>query len=36
MFIMPVATEPVGFAFPLWVAVMSLALITRRTEMEDR
>ena len=36
MFIMPIATEPVGFAFPLWVAVMSLALITRRTDVKDR
>jgi hypothetical protein len=36
MFIMPIATEPVGFAFPLWVAVMSLALITRRTDLGNR
>jgi hypothetical protein len=36
MFVMPIATEPVGFAFPLWVAVISLALFTRRTDVKDR
>jgi hypothetical protein len=33
MFVMPIATEPLGFAFPIWVAILSLALITRRTDM---
>ena len=36
MFVMPIATEPVGFAFPLWVAVMSLALVTRLAEVKER
>jgi hypothetical protein len=33
MFVMPIATEPLGFAFPIWVAILSLALVTRRTDM---
>jgi hypothetical protein len=39
MFVMPIATEPVGLAFPLWVGILSLALITRladiRTNPQD-
>ena len=28
--IMPILTRPAGFAFPIWVAVVSLALLIRR------
>ena len=34
MFIMPIATEPVGLAFPLWVGILSLALITRLADIK--
>jgi hypothetical protein len=36
MFVMPIATESVGLAFPIWVAVLSLALITRRADVSGR
>jgi multidrug transporter EmrE-like cation transporter len=34
MFVMPIATEPVGLAFPLWVGILSLALITRLADIK--
>ena len=35
MFIMPIATEPVGLAFPLWVGILSLALMTRLADIRS-
>ena len=33
MFIMPITTEPIGLAFPIWVGILSLALITRLADI---
>jgi hypothetical protein len=33
MFLMPILTEPVGLAFPIWVGILSIALLARRTDI---
>jgi hypothetical protein len=33
MFFMPILTEPVGLAFPIWVGILSIALLARRTDI---
>ena len=33
IFIMPVVSEPTGLAFPLWVGILSIALLIRRTDI---
>ena len=33
MFFMPILTDPVGLAFPIWVGILSIALLVRRSEI---
>jgi cytochrome b561 len=33
MFFMPILSEPVGLAFPVWVGVLSIALVIRRRDV---
>ena len=33
MFFMPILTDPVGLAFPMWVGILSIALLVRRSEI---
>jgi hypothetical protein len=33
MFFMPILTEPIGLAFPVWVAVLSTALLVRKGDI---
>jgi len=33
MFFMPILSEPVGLAFPVWVGILSIALLVRRSEI---
>jgi hypothetical protein len=33
MFLIPILTEPVGLAFPIWVGILSIALLARRTDI---
>jgi hypothetical protein len=33
MFFMPILTEPVGLAFPIWVGILSIALLARRNDI---
>jgi len=36
MFFMPILLEPLGLAFPIWVGVLSVALLIRRREVIPR
>jgi multidrug transporter EmrE-like cation transporter len=33
IFVMPMVSEPVGLAFPVWVGILSIALLVRRTNI---
>jgi hypothetical protein len=33
MFFMPILTEPIGLAFPIWVAILSIALLIRKSDI---
>jgi multidrug transporter EmrE-like cation transporter len=33
MFFMPILTEPIGLAFPVWVGMLSIALLIRRSDI---
>jgi hypothetical protein len=33
MFLIPILSEPVGLAFPIWVGILSIALLARRTDI---
>lgn len=33
MFFMPILSEPVGLAFPVWVGILSIALLVRRSDI---
>jgi hypothetical protein len=33
MFFMPILTEPVGLAFPIWVGILSIALLVRKSDI---
>jgi hypothetical protein len=33
MFFMPILSEPVGLAFPVWVGILSIALLIRRSDI---
>lgn len=33
MFFMPILSEPVGIAFPVWVGIVSIALLVRRSDI---
>jgi hypothetical protein len=33
MFFVPILTDPVGLAFPIWVGILSIALLVRRSDI---
>jgi hypothetical protein len=33
MFFMPILTEPIGLAFPVWVGILSIALLVRKSDI---
>ncbi len=33
MFFMPILTDPAGLAFPIWVAILSIALLVRQSDI---
>jgi multidrug transporter EmrE-like cation transporter len=33
MFFMPILTEPIGLAFPIWVGILSIALLIRKSDI---
>ena len=33
IFLMPILTDPVGLAFPIWVGILSIALLVRRSDI---
>jgi hypothetical protein len=33
MFVMPIVLEPLGLAFPVWVAILSMAMLIRKNDI---